>query len=132
MSFNVGAALAVFLAASAAPGEPGTVTPAAVQAMVPVVAPAQVKAMIAAHAKFMLVDVRNPDEFAAGHIDGAMLMPLGTLETAYKTLPRDIKLVVYCHSGHRSAQAVAFLQAHGFARAVSMDGGITAWNALPQ
>lgn len=131
MTFNFGAALAVFLAAGAAPGNTGTATPAAVQEMAPLIAPAQVKSLLASHVKVVLVDVRQPEEFSAGHIEGAMLVPLGTLETAYKSLPRDVKLVVYCRAGHRSAKAVAFLKAHGFTRAVSMDGGFVAWSALP-
>ena len=132
MSFNFGAVLAVFLAGSAAPGDSGSATPAAIQALSPVIAPAAVKALIATSAKFVLVDVRQPEEFAAGHIDGAVLMPLATIETAYRSLPKDTKLVVYCRSGHRSAKAVAFLVAHGYRRAVSLDGGFTAWSALPQ
>jgi rhodanese-related sulfurtransferase len=131
MTFNFGAVLAVFLAGSAAPGDSGSATPAAIQAMVPVIAPAAVKALIASSAKFVLVDVRQPEEFAAGHIDGALLVPLGTIETAYRSLPKDTKLVVYCRAGHRSAKAVAFLQAHGYTHAVSLDGGYLAWSALP-
>ena len=131
MAFNFGAALAVFLAAGPAPGDPGAATPAAVQVMAPVIAPAAVKALLATSAKLVLVDVRQPEEFAAGHIDGAVLMPLGTIETAYRSLPKDTKLVVYCRSGHRSAKAVAFLVAHGYRHAVSLDGGFTAWSALP-
>jgi rhodanese-related sulfurtransferase len=54
-------------------------------------------------------------------------MPLGTLETTYTSLPKTGKLVVYCHSGRRSAQAVQFLRQHGYSNAVSLSGGYTAW-----
>lgn len=132
MTFNFGAALAVFLAAGSTPGTDGTVTPQSMQHVAPVIAPVALKALIATSAKFVLVDVRQPDEFAAGHIDGAVAMPLDTIQTAYKSLPKGVKLVVYCRAGHRSAKAVSFLVSHGYENAVSLDGGITAWNALPQ
>lgn len=76
---------------------------------------------------FVLIDVRQPDEFAAGHIEGAMLLPLNTLQANLARLPKNVKLVVYCRSGHRSATAVSFLMAHGYDRAVSLNGGFLAW-----
>lgn len=132
MSFNLGAALAVFLAAGATPGTDGSVTPQSMQQVAPGIAPAALKAMMAAQTKFVLVDVREPAEFAAGHIDGALAMPLGTIETAYRTLPAGVTLVVYCREGNRSAKAVSFLVSHGYPKAVSLDGGYTAWSALPR
>jgi len=130
MTFPLGAAFAVFIAA----GAPDTATQAAVvtqQAQpvaVPLIAPQTLKTMMAAQ-KIALIDVREPDEFAAGHIDGAVLMPLGTLPAHMASLPKDVPLVIYCRSGHRSAKAVAFLLAHGYGRAVSLDGGYLAYGA---
>jgi phage shock protein E len=132
MSLNLGAALAVFLAAGATPGTDGSVSPQSMQQMAPVIAPAALKAMIASEAKFVLIDVREPDEFAAGHINGAILMPLGTVEKAYKSLPKGVTLVVYCKQGNRSARAVSFFVSHGYPKAVSLDGGFMAWTALPR
>jgi rhodanese-related sulfurtransferase len=129
MSFNFGAALAVFLAAGATPGTNGS-APQSVEQMAPVIAPVALKALLATPTKIMLVDVREPDEFAAGHIEGARLIPLGTLEASYRELPKGVKLVVYCRSGKRSAKAVNFLLAHGYGQAVSLDGGFLAWSAL--
>jgi rhodanese-related sulfurtransferase len=128
MTFNFGAVLAVFLA-GASPTTDGSATPQAAEQLAPVIAPAALKAMQASSAKFMLVDVREPDEFAAGHIEGARLMPLGTVDKNYRDLPKDVKLVVYCRSGKRSAKAVSFLTAHGYTNAVSLDGGYLAWTA---
>jgi rhodanese-related sulfurtransferase len=128
MSFNFGAALAIFLA-GATPGTDGSATPQAAEQLAPVIAPVALKALLTSQAKIVLVDVREPDEYAAGHIDGARLMPLGTVETAYRDLPKDVKLVVYCRSGKRSAKAVSFLTAHGYTNAVSLDGGYLAWTA---
>jgi rhodanese-related sulfurtransferase len=131
MTFNFGAALAVFLAGSS-PGTDSSVTPQSIQQMAPLIAPAQLRALLSSSAKVVLIDVRHPDEFAAGHLDGAMLMPLETIDKAYRNLPRGVHLVVYCRAGNRSAQAVSFLVSHGYAKAVSLDGGIQAWNALPR
>jgi rhodanese-related sulfurtransferase len=130
MAFNFAAAFAVFLAASANPGNTAATAPASAQQSVPLIEPAALKAMMASGVRLVLVDVRRPEEFAAGHIEGAMLMPLDTLEANFAKLPRDVKLVVYCHSGRRSAQAVQLLLTHGYSRAVSLHGGITAWSAL--
>jgi hydroxyacylglutathione hydrolase len=99
------------------------------QQMVPVIEPVALKQLMMSPVRFVLIDVRRPEEFAAGHIEGASLIPLDTLAAAYAQLPRDVRLVVYCRSGHRSAQAVSFLREHGYGRAVSLDGGIIAWNA---
>lgn len=129
MAFQFGAALAAFLAASAAPGSTATTTPAVVQQAVPLIEPVALKAMISTGVHFMLVDVRQPDEFAAGHIEGAILLPLDMLEANLGRIPKNVKLVVYCRSGHRSAKAVSILMAHGYDRAVSLNGGFLAWQA---
>lgn len=94
---------------------------------VPLIEPVQVRGLITAGAKITIVDVRRADEYAQGHIDGAILMPLDNLAATYSTLPKKGKLVVYCRSGHRSAQAVQFLLDHGYKNAVSMNGGYLAW-----
>jgi len=132
MTFNLGAALAVFLAAGASPGSSGSATPATLREIAPVVAPMALKNMLAIPNHLVLVDVREAEEFAAGHIEGAISMPLGTIQSAYRNLPRNVVLVVYCRGGLRSAQAVDFLLAHGYRHAIGLDGGIIAWNALPQ
>ena len=86
-----------------------------------------------------IVDVREPEEFADGHIPGAVNIPLGRLEIEVDTHPavvaregearslRERPLVLYCLSGGRSARAAAALQRLGFANPVSLAGGILAW-----
>lgn len=64
----------------------------------------------AAECGAVLVDVRTPEEFAEGHIPGAVNIPLGVLASA--KLPAG-ELYVYCHSGGRSAQAVRYLKGKG-------------------
>jgi rhodanese-related sulfurtransferase len=101
--------------------------PSASQVAVPTIEVRDLRSLIKEKAFFFLLDVRQPEEFAQGHIDGAVLMPLGTLPDSYLKIPKGVKLVVYCRSGHRSAQAVSFLLAHGYDKAVSLSGGYTAW-----
>jgi rhodanese-related sulfurtransferase len=94
---------------------------------VPLIEPAQVRGLVAMGAKITIVDVRRPDETAQGTIPGAVFMPLDNLPATYSSLPKKGKLIVYCRSGHRSAQAVQFLLDHGYKNAVSMNGGYLAW-----
>jgi rhodanese-related sulfurtransferase len=86
-----------------------------------------------------IVDVREPEEFADGHIPGAVNIPLGRLEFEVNTHPavvereeearahRERPVVLYCLSGGRSARAAAALRRLGFTNPVSLAGGILAW-----
>ena len=76
-----------------------------------------------------MLDVREPDEWAQGAIDGAVFIPRGTLEyTVGRELPDPSQpVVVYCAGGHRSLLAAKVLQDMGYEDVVSMDGGFTAW-----
>jgi molybdopterin/thiamine biosynthesis adenylyltransferase/rhodanese-related sulfurtransferase len=77
---------------------------------------------------FTLVDVREPYEYEIARIDGARLIPLGELETCLDELPRTGALVLQCHSGMRSEQAVRVLQQAGFENVYNLEGGIEAWS----
>jgi rhodanese-related sulfurtransferase len=70
-----------------------------------------------------LVDVREPHEFADGHVDNAINLPLSELRDRLDELPRDADVVVYCHSGKRSYDAVRMLAQRGFS-ARSVLGGM--------
>lgn len=74
----------------------------------------------------ILLDVRTPSEFNESHIGGALLIPLSELENRLEELDKDKKIIVYCRSGRRSADACAILAEHGF-DAYNMLGGILAW-----
>lgn len=74
----------------------------------------------------ILLDVRQPEEWAAAHVEGASHLPLGELGAALGELPADVPIYVLCHSGGRSAQATVFLEQSGY-EATNIDGGITAW-----
>jgi rhodanese-related sulfurtransferase len=80
----------------------------------------------------LLVDVRSPAEFAAGHIIDARHVPQDQVaQAAGDTLKRfkDKVVVVCCETGTRSSAAVRVLQAQGFTRAVNLRGGLQAWRA---
>jgi adenylyltransferase/sulfurtransferase len=76
----------------------------------------------------MLLDVREPSEWAIARIDGARLIPLASLEDAARSLDRSREIVVHCHHGMRSAGAAQFLRAQGFERIWNLAGGIARWS----
>lgn len=77
-----------------------------------------------------IVDVREPHEFTGelGHIRGAELVPLATVDEAAKNWPKDDEVVLVCRSGGRSGRAAASLATQGFRRVMNMLGGMLAWN----
>jgi rhodanese-related sulfurtransferase len=78
----------------------------------------------AADGSVVFVDIRKADDFAAGHIPGAMSIPYGTSMVAgFKDLPMDKKIVVNCYSGQTAGQAVAIMKLMGY-DAVSVNGGM--------
>lgn len=82
---------------------------------------ANVNADLAAGAS--LVDVRTPQEFAAGYIERAQLFPLGNLEQGlYPEVDKNSKIYVYCRSGNRSAEATKILTSAGFTDVVDLGG----------
>jgi rhodanese-related sulfurtransferase/rubrerythrin len=76
----------------------------------------------------VLLDVREPKEYAQGHIPGATLMPLSALPTMMEKLSPDKPVITYCRSGKRSMAAASLLLSRGLDNVSSMDGGIMAWN----
>jgi adenylyltransferase/sulfurtransferase len=74
-----------------------------------------------------VVDVREPYEWDAGHIEGARHIPLGELPNRLDELPRDADIVFYCQAGGRSARALDIARDAGFARAKHLRGGFSAW-----
>jgi rhodanese-related sulfurtransferase len=73
------------------------------------------------------LDVREDDEWQAGHIDGARHVPLGELSGRIGDLPKDRPILAVCRSGSRSAAAVRGLRQLGY-DAENLDGGVTAWS----
>lgn len=70
----------------------------------------------------ILLDVRTPEEYAAGHLDGAKLLDFngGQFAAELSSLDPDVEYLVYCRSGNRSAQAIALMQAGGFEKVTNL------------
>lgn len=77
----------------------------------------------------VLLDVRETDERAVARIDPSLFIPMQELPRRLGELPRDRRIVVYCHHGHRSAMVVGYLEHEGFDRVENLRGGIDAWAA---
>ena len=89
----------------------------------------EMRARQAAGEKFLLIDVREESEFAAGHIPGAMHLGKGIIERDIEGKVPDTTtpLVLYCGGGFRSALAADNLQKMGYTSVISMDGGMRGW-----
>lgn len=77
----------------------------------------------------VVLDVRTPEEFAEGHLEGAVLVDFYATDFAEQlaALDTDVPYLVYCRSGNRSGQALGVMEQLGFTSAVDVDGGIVAW-----
>ena len=73
-----------------------------------------------------LFDVRQPEEYHAGHTAGATLIPLGELRVRAEELPQDREILCVCHSGSRSGAAARQLAAMGL-KTLNLAGGMSAW-----
>lgn len=73
------------------------------------------------------LDVREPGEYEAGHVEGALHIPLGKLASRTQTVPDDRPVVAYCGHGERSSTAISILERAGLTNLVNLDGGMGAW-----
>lgn len=94
---------------------------------VPGITVAQLRQRLVAEPKPFLLDVREPWEFAEGHVPEARLIPLGELERRVNDVPRDQPVLVICHSGQRSLAAATYLRQMGYPDVSNVDGGTGAW-----
>ena len=78
--------------------------------------------------KLVLVDVREPWEYALAKLEGSVLIPLATLPQALNKLDRQSEIIAYCHHGMRSGDATGFLLQQGFPNVKNLIGGIDAWS----
>ncbi|WP_290855854.1 rhodanese-like domain-containing protein [Hamadaea sp.] len=76
-----------------------------------------------------LLDVREPDEWSAGHAPGAVHLPMMEIPVRLAEIPQEGDVVVVCRSGGRSGQVVAYLQQQGYDNVVNLDGGMLDWAA---
>jgi rhodanese-related sulfurtransferase len=97
---------------------------------VPEMSVEELKALCDGGASIVLVDVREPRETAISDLPDSVKIPLGTLPQSLDRIGKGDDIVVYCRSGGRSAQAVQFLLANGYAKARNLAGGINRWAEL--
>ena len=75
-----------------------------------------------------LLDVREDDEWAAGHAPAAVHIPMQEIPIRMGEIPQDRQVVVTCRMGGRSAQVTAYLRAQGYDDVVNLEGGMQAWH----
>jgi molybdopterin/thiamine biosynthesis adenylyltransferase/rhodanese-related sulfurtransferase len=95
---------------------------------IPTMSAQELKRKMDTREQLELIDVREAFEYEIARIDGAKLIPLGEIAERVDELQRERPIVVHCHSGQRSAQAVRLLQQRGFANVYNLEGGIDAWS----
>lgn len=97
------------------------------------ICPKEVYAAQSAEAKPLVIDVRGPKEYAAGHVLGAVNIPLGQLPKKLSKLSREQLVVTYCNMHHRGSsrgeQAAALLREKGY-QAQALDGGYPRWKEV--
>jgi rhodanese-related sulfurtransferase len=93
------------------------------------ITPAEAKQRLDRGEKLFLVDVREPFEFEICHIDGARLIPMGTVPANLQSLDVDEDVICCCHHGVRSMDVAIWLRGQGVERARSLAGGIDRWSA---
>jgi len=100
----------------------------ATQPGVPLVSQDQLLARQAKHdPALFLLDVRTPEEFAAGHVPGAVNIPHDQVDARLAQVPRDKDVVLYCRSGHRASLAATVLAKNGYTRLSHLEGDMNGW-----
>jgi hydroxyacylglutathione hydrolase len=77
----------------------------------------------------LVLDIRNPREWAAKHIEGSVNIPLNHLQERILEIPRDRRIAVHCAGGYRSSIAASILHQYGITLLIEMAGGLAAWEA---
>jgi phage shock protein E len=129
---GVAAVPLVFGAVVASAGEPATAAAATPSA--PVVTQPMTQEQLLAHLEqhadhVFVLDVRSPEEFAEGHVPGAVNVPYDQVSGRLGEIPRDKDVVLYCRSGRRAGLAADVLAAHGYRRLSHLEGDMPEWIA---
>ena len=90
--------------------------------------PRQIRARLDAGEPLLLLDVREPFELDICHLDGAQNIPMSEIGYRWQEIPRDRPVVVFCHTGIRSANLIAALREAGYTNLINLAGGIDAWS----
>ena len=93
------------------------------------VSPAMLAEELASQNPPVVVDIRTPREWNAGHLNGSINVPLAQLQQRIDEVPHDRKIAVHCAGGYRSSIAASILHQHGITNLIELAGGITAWEA---
>jgi rhodanese-related sulfurtransferase len=121
------AAASVADQAGPTPGQPAS-APAAASASLPLITS---QALLERQAKgdpsLFVLDVRTPQEFAAGHVPGAVNVPYDQVASHLAEIPKDKDVVLYCRSGRRTALAAEVLAANGYTKLGHLQGDMEAW-----
>lgn len=75
----------------------------------------------------VIVDLREPNLYQEGHIQGAILIPFADFEEKYSQLDKNKRIILVCHTGPMGEAAGQFLLAHGYKQVYNLDGGMAAW-----
>jgi len=78
--------------------------------------------------EYTLLDVREPDEREVAAIEPSIHVPMNDVPRRLAEIPKDKKLIVYCHHGSRSMMVAGYLQGAGYTSVSNLDGGIDAWS----
>ena len=94
---------------------------------------AEARNLLATKKNAYLLDVRTPDEFRQGRLQGAVLIPINEVERRIGEIPRNRPIVVYCAVGSRSGLVAAFLAQKGYREVYNVTDGIVGWyrNGFP-
>ena len=85
------------------------------------------KRMLSERDNFVLLDVREPEEFEICHIDGSILVPFSEIDDHLQDLDLSRQYVVYCKEGDRSLKAINLMSQFGFQNLYNLDGGVIKW-----
>jgi len=111
-----------------APGQAASAPAAAASASLPLISP---QALLERQAKrdpsLFVLDVRTPQEYAAGHVPGAVNVPYDQVASHLAEIPKDKDVVLYCRSGRRTGLAAEVLEANGYTKLGHLQGDMEAW-----
>ena len=121
------AAVSIADQAGPTPSQPAA-APAAASGSLPLISP---QALLERQAKkdqsVFVLDVRTPEEYAAGHVPGAVNVPYDQVASHLAKIPKDKEVVLYCRSGRRTGLAAEVLEANGYTKLVHLQGDMQAW-----
>jgi rhodanese-related sulfurtransferase len=122
-------AMSVACTTIATAGEPAATTAVSAVAVAPMSQEALLEHQSSHPDHLFVLDVRTPQEYAEGHVPGAVNVPQEQLASRLAEVPKDKDVVIYCRSGRRSALAADVLAANGYSRLSHLEGDMNAWVA---